>query len=90
MAGSVLEAITLARMRASATDPGYAVDQLGNMAWTLGSTGTQDPEGALVAVRGLHSLLAQWARRARQPLRTTEGRCPWSTGTEPSRRWSAP
>lgn len=60
LAGAVLEAITLARMRDSATDPGYAVDQLGNMAWALGSTGTQDPEGALVAVRGLHSLLVQW------------------------------
>lgn len=60
LARSVLEAFTLGRMRDSATDPGYAVDQLGNMAWALGSTGTQDPEGALVAVRGLHGLLVEW------------------------------
>lgn len=60
LADTVLNAMTLGRMRDSDNDPGYGVDQLGNMAWALGSTGTQDPEGALVAVRGLHTLLVDW------------------------------
>ncbi len=65
LAGTVLNAITLGRMRDSDSDPGYGVDQLGNMAWTLGSTGTQDPEGALVAIRGLHTLLVEWGTTGR-------------------------
>ncbi|PXY22792.1 hypothetical protein BAY60_23690 [Prauserella muralis] len=59
LAAEVTAAVTLGRMPDLDRDPGHAVDQLGNIAWTTAAG--SDPEGARVAIRTLHSLLAHWA-----------------------------
>lgn len=54
-------ALTTGRMPDVDRDAAHAVDQLGNIAWSAASS--RDPEGARVAVRTLHSLLAHWGEQ---------------------------
>ncbi|MDR7299940.1 DUF2254 family protein [Haloactinomyces albus] len=59
LAETVLDALTLGRMRDIDRDAGYAVDQLSSMAWSATAV-SGDLEGARVAVETLHSLLADF------------------------------
>lgn len=61
LAGAVGAALTLGRMPDIDQDAAHGVDQLGNIAWAAGAT--NDPEGARVAIRTLHSLLDQLVTR---------------------------
>lgn len=56
LAEAVLDALTVGRMRDLDRDAAHAVDQLSSMAWSATAV-SGDPEGARIAVEGLHSLL---------------------------------
>lgn len=59
LADAVLDALTCGRERKLDREAVYGVQQLSSIAWA--SATQQDPEAALVAVGGLHTLLAHWA-----------------------------
>ena len=56
LAGAVLDALWLGRMRDLGRDAAHSVDHLSNMAWAATAT-SADPEGAQITVETLHSLL---------------------------------
>lgn len=60
LADAVLDALRCGRERQLDREPVYGVHQLSSIGWAAASQ--QDPEAAIVAVDGLHSLLAEWAR----------------------------
>ena len=60
LANAVLDAMRCGRERQLDREPVYGVHQLSSIGWAAASQ--QDPEAAIVAVDGLHTLLAEWAR----------------------------
>lgn len=61
LAAETLRSVMLGRMPNIDHDSGHAVDHLGNIAWAAATT--HDPQGARVAIRTLHSLLAHWGHQ---------------------------
>jgi uncharacterized membrane protein len=76
VARKVAAGLTVSAKRDLAHDPTTGIDQLGNIAWTSGSTAKQNPEVARAALYALEDLAARWL--------TGEGTA------EPARRRSAP
>lgn len=60
LAEAVLDALRCGRERQLDREPVYGVHQLSSIGWAAASQ--QDPEAAIIAVDGLHTLLAEWAR----------------------------
>lgn len=68
LAEALRAAVVVDRVRDIDTDPGYAVDELANIAWAAGSSALQNPETAITATKALRDLLARWtAAGVRQP-----------------------
>jgi uncharacterized membrane protein len=62
LAEAVLDALRCGRERQLDREPSYGVHQLSSMGWAAATQ--RDPEAALVAVDGLHTLLAHWAQES--------------------------
>lgn len=60
LARRVLDAVTLENFPNIRVDPGYAADQLSNVAWTTGSSSQQNPEAAMTAVTTMRDLISRW------------------------------
>lgn len=60
LAATALSAITLENLPNIDLDPGYAVDQLMNVAWTTGSSSQQNPEAAMTAITTMRDLVTRW------------------------------
>lgn len=60
LADAVLDALRCGRERQLDREPVYGVHQLSSIGWAAATE--RDPEAALIAVDGLHTLLAEWAR----------------------------
>ena len=60
LADAVLDALRSGRERQLDREPIYGVHQLSSIGWAAATQ--RDPEAALIAVDGLHTLLAEWAR----------------------------
>ncbi|GAA3166147.1 hypothetical protein GCM10010466_66160 [Planomonospora alba] len=60
IAGSVLDCVTIDRVRNADVDPDHAIEQLGNIAWAATST-RQNPDVALASVGALRDLSARCA-----------------------------
>jgi len=56
----VAAALTVGQKRDLAHDPTTGIDQLGNIAWTSGSTSKHNPEVAREALNALEDLAARW------------------------------
>jgi uncharacterized membrane protein len=65
LAEAVLDALRCGRERQLDRDPVYGVHQLSSIGWAAATQ--RDPEAAVVAVDGLHTLLSMWAQ---QPSRS--------------------
>lgn len=63
LAMMILDAITLENLPNIRVDPGYAADQLSNVAWTTGSSSQQNPEAAMAAVTTMRDLISRWTAR---------------------------
>lgn len=62
LAEAVLDALTCGRERKLDREAMYGIHQLASVGWAAG-TDQQDPEAALIAVAGLHTLLAHWTQQ---------------------------
>ncbi len=60
LAEAVLDALRCGRERQLDREPVYGVHQLSSIGWAAATQ--SDPEAALVAVDGLHTLLGEWAQ----------------------------
>lgn len=60
LAEDVAKAIDLRKMRNSGLDATAGIDQLGNIAWTCGSTAKQNPEVAREALFQLKDIASRW------------------------------
>ncbi|HVQ97964.1 MAG TPA: DUF2254 family protein [Mycobacterium sp.] len=60
LAEAVLDALRCGRERQLGRDPVYGVHQLSSIGWAAATQ--RDPEAAVVAVDGLHTLLSRWAQ----------------------------
>lgn len=60
LADAVLEALRCGRERQLDREPAYGVHALSSIGWAAATE--RDPEAAMVAVDGLHTLLAEWAQ----------------------------
>ncbi|MGC2654332.1 MAG: DUF2254 family protein [Mycobacterium sp.] len=60
LAEAVLDALRCGRERQLDRDPVYGVHQLSSIGWAAATQ--RDPEAAMVAVDGLHTLLSMWAQ----------------------------
>ncbi|MBO0866545.1 MAG: DUF2254 domain-containing protein, partial [Mycobacterium sp.] len=60
LADAVLDVLRCGRERQLDREPAYGVHQLSSIGWAAATQ--RDPEAAMVAVDGLHTLLAQWAQ----------------------------
>ncbi len=60
LADAVLDALRCGRERQLDRDPVYGVHQLSSIGWAAATQ--RDPEAAVVAVDGLHTLVSIWAR----------------------------
>lgn len=60
LADAVQDAVTLENLPNIDLDPGYAVDQLMNVAWTTGSSSQQNPEAAMAAITTMRDLISRW------------------------------
>jgi uncharacterized membrane protein len=60
LAEAVLDALRCGRERQLDRDPVYGVHQLSSIGWAAATQ--RDPEAAVVAVDGLHTLLSMWAQ----------------------------
>jgi uncharacterized membrane protein len=60
LATAVAAALTISKQRDLAHDPTTGVDELGNIAWSSGSTSKQNPEVARQALHALEDLTARW------------------------------
>lgn len=67
LADAVLDALRCGRERHLDREPVYGVHQLSSIGWAAATQ--RDPEAALVAIDGLHTLLAQWAQ---EPARVSK------------------
>jgi uncharacterized membrane protein len=62
LAEAVLDALRCGRERQLDRDPVYGVHQLSSIGWAAATQ--RDPEAAVVAVDGLHTLLSMWAQKS--------------------------
>lgn len=69
LADAVLDVLRCGRERQLDREPVYGVHQLSSIGWAAATQ--RDPEAAMVAVDGLHTLLAQWAQE-RAPANNAE------------------
>lgn len=60
LADAVQDAVTMENLPNIDLDPGYAVDQLMNVAWTTGSSSQQNPEAAMAAITTMRDLISRW------------------------------
>lgn len=60
LAVAVLDTITLENIPNIRVDPGYAADQLSNVAWTTGSSSQQNPEASMAAITTMRDLVSRW------------------------------
>lgn len=67
VAEAALAAITLENLPNIDLDPGYAVDQLSNVAWTTGSSSQQNPEAAMTAITTMRDLINRWTAAGLPP-----------------------
>ena len=81
LADAVLDVLRCGRERQLDREPAYGVHQLSSIGWAAATQ--RDPEAAMVAVDGLHTLLAQWAQE-RAPARAPFNDAASATGTRNS------
>jgi uncharacterized membrane protein len=60
IARQVAAALTVSAQRDLAHDPTTGIDEIGNIAWTSGSTAKQNPEIAREALNALEDIAARW------------------------------
>lgn len=76
LAAVLQEAITLENVPNIDLDPGYAVDQLTNVAWTTGSSSQHDPEAAMGAITTLRDVVSRWTAADLPPAEDYGGPLP--------------
>lgn len=76
VAEAALAAITLENLPNIDLDPGYAVDQLVNVAWTTGSSSQQNPEAAMATVTTIRDLISRWTTAGLPPAEDYGGPLP--------------
>jgi uncharacterized membrane protein len=57
---AVLSAFQLDDIRDVEVESGYAIDQLGNIAWAASTSAVQSPDTSVTAIRALRDLLGRW------------------------------
>lgn len=68
-------AVRLEKKRDLGTDPGFAIEQMVNIAWTTGSSSKQNPHPARLACRSLRDLVAHWYRHGQDDIERGGDQC---------------